>query len=321
MDPQFITQGHLPPLTRRNILSLAAMLSAPSLMESAEPTETDSSREIASFLNIEAGELPIILSAPHGGRERPDLIPDRKTGVFAFDTNTQELARACAKAFHERLGKRIHLIICKLHRTKLDCNREPEEATAGNPIATEVWKRYHNAITRAAQQIRTQHRSGILIDLHGHGHKSQTLELGYALEAEDLALPDSTLNSPQLMQKSTLRYLLEKHHTSHSDLLRGPESLGAFFEKAGYRSTPSPRIPIPTSPFFSGGYTIRRHTEENPHLTAIQIETHSPGVRDTPQNRAAFADALVSVCESFLRIHLDQNLPSHPPTPPPQKQP
>ncbi len=295
-------------LHRRAFVRTAA-LSLPTFLKTYGDENAHDVAKTTALIEVRRGQLPIILCAPHGGRERPDNIPDRTHGVFAFDTNTQELARACAEAFHQRFKKHIHLVVCKLHRTKLDCNREPKEGTDGNPLALKAWEKYHAAITSAAKGILRTHGAGLLIDLHGHGHKSQTIELGYGLEAEDLALPDSSLNAEPVLGKSTLRRLVEKKQVLHTALLRGPDSLGALLEKGGYRTTPSPEIPVPATPFFSGGYTIRRHAAEHPHLIAVQIETHSPGVRDSAPNRQAFGAALANACELFLRTHLDQNLP------------
>src|SRR5262245_4949000 len=84
------------------------------------------------YIEYVAGDLPLILSAPHGGRESPEELPDRTEGTFAFDTNTQELARAVANELHARTGGWPHLIICRLHRRKVDCNREIVEAAAGH---------------------------------------------------------------------------------------------------------------------------------------------------------------------------------------------
>src|SRR6187200_1135715 len=56
------------------------------------------------YIEYLAGELPLIFSAPHGGREIPEELPDREMGTFAFDTNTQELARAVADELHDRTG-------------------------------------------------------------------------------------------------------------------------------------------------------------------------------------------------------------------------
>src|SRR5262245_11006490 len=98
------------------------------------------------FIEYLAGDLPLIFSAPHGGRERPDEIPDRAEGTFAFDTNTQELVRAIATELHARTGHWPHVIICRLHRRKVDCNREIAEAAAGNPLAEQAWREFQGFI-------------------------------------------------------------------------------------------------------------------------------------------------------------------------------
>src|SRR3954454_18769286 len=79
------------------------------------------------YIEYLVGDLPLIFSAPHGGREKPDELPDREMGTFAFDTNTQELARAVADELRSRTGHWPHLIICRVTRKKVDCNREIKE--------------------------------------------------------------------------------------------------------------------------------------------------------------------------------------------------
>src|SRR5262245_4756765 len=98
------------------------------------------------YIEYLAGDLPFILSAPHGGRERPEEIPDREQGTFAFDTNTQELSRAIAEELHTRTGHWPHIIICRIHRRKLDCNREIAEAAAGNEHAEQAWREFQDFI-------------------------------------------------------------------------------------------------------------------------------------------------------------------------------
>src|SRR5262245_33625946 len=72
------------------------------------------------YIEYLAGDLPVIIAAPHGGRLRPDELPDREAGTFAFDTNTQELARVVADELHALTGHWPHVIICRIHRRKLD---------------------------------------------------------------------------------------------------------------------------------------------------------------------------------------------------------
>src|SRR5687767_711248 len=114
-------------LFKRPLFVLAVLLAASlSATEPAELAQKPGQTHFGENQYIEylVGNLPVILSAPHGGRERPTEIPDREQGTFAFDTNTQELARAVAEELHERTGGWPHLIICRLHRRKVDCNRE-----------------------------------------------------------------------------------------------------------------------------------------------------------------------------------------------------
>src|SRR4051794_6334197 len=73
------------------------------------------------YIEYVAGDLPLIFSAPHGGREKPEEMPDREMGTFSFDVNTQELARTIAEELHERTGQWPHLIICRVSRRKVDC--------------------------------------------------------------------------------------------------------------------------------------------------------------------------------------------------------
>src|SRR4051812_22749819 len=78
-------------------LLIAAALLAISATHAAErylPGQSYFGRN--KYIEYIAGDLPVILSAPHGGRERPEELPDRESGTFAFDTNTQELAHAVA---------------------------------------------------------------------------------------------------------------------------------------------------------------------------------------------------------------------------------
>ena len=60
--------------------------------EAPEPGQTYFGRN--KYIEYIAGTLPFVLSAAHGGRDKPEELPDRVKGTFAFDTNTQELARA-----------------------------------------------------------------------------------------------------------------------------------------------------------------------------------------------------------------------------------
>jgi hypothetical protein len=258
------------------------------------------------------GDLPVVIAAPHGGREKPAEIPDRTEGTFAFDTNTQELARAIAGVFLKRTGRRPHVIICRVHRRKVDCNREVVEAAGGNELAGRVWSDFQGFIDSARAAVVAQHRRGFFIDLHGHGHKDQRLEMGYLHRREVFAKTDAEISQPEVIAAGSLRSFALNSKVSYAQLLRGPLSFGAFMEKEGFPSTPSVAKPLPSDPYFSGGHNVQRHARYAPNFAGLQIETNFKGVRDTPENREKFASALMSALTAYLDVHLGLKLPVRP---------
>ncbi len=235
-----------------------------------------------------AGSLPFIVTAPHGGLKRPDDVANRSQGQLKNDARTQELARMIAEALTRGEG-RPYVVINMLHREKLDANRPIEDATEGDPRAEAAWTAYHDLIDQARAEVIAHHGRGLLLDVHGHSHDAPRVELGYLITSSELALDDAELDT--LAAESSIRHLADASALSFSELVRGPSSLGARLEEAGYASMPSPRFGAPDGlPYFSGGYTLRRHGSSGGEpIDAIQLEAPKEGVRDTRLNRIAFA--------------------------------
>ena len=288
---------------------LCALLLAPPVVSAQTRSPGDTVHGRNRYVEYRVGSLPIVLSAPHGGREKPDELPDRTRGTFSFDTNTQELARAIGQAFVERTGQHPHLVICTVHRRKVDCNREIAEGAAGHPLTEQLWHEFQNFIGDARRTVLAQHGRGFYIDLHGHGHPVPRLELGYAHSTDELGLPATQLASPNLIQKGSLHLFALKKPHEYADLLHGPMSFGGLMEKAGYPSTPSPANPTPGELYFNGGYNLRTHTAPGTGLAGLQIESNSKGVRDTEASRKKFASALVEQLSAYLEIHMDLRIP------------
>lgn len=249
-----------------------------------------------------AGDVPIVISAPHGGTLLPTDIPDRTQGTTVRDTDTIELAMAVRDAFVSLTGMRPHVVICHLSRRKLDANREIVEAAAGAPAAVQAWREYHAAIEAAMIESHARAGRAFYVDLHGHGHEAQRLELGYLLSASRLELPDAQLAVDGTRVGASIWPLSVESGEAFPDVLRGPESLGALFDALGFPSVPSPLFPDPGGqPYFDGGYSTARHALNAAGWAAgLQIETNFAGVRDTPASRSAFGQALVSALETYL---------------------
>lgn len=259
----------------------------------------------SNYTEYVTGDLPIILSAPHGGNLRPSEIPDRTFGSVLSDANTEDVLRQVASALLESTGKRPHRVVCHLHRIKLDASREIVEAAQGSPIADQAWGEYHGFIDEAKRRLLTTSSFGFLIDLHGHAHSVPRLELGYLLSDSELNLSDSTLSQAAYSARTSIRALAARTTAPFVDLLRGPTSLGALMAARGYRSLPSPADPSPLGDeYFNGGYTTDRHGSRlSGAVDAIQIEANFAGVRDTAANRALYAGALAEALVTFTERH------------------
>ncbi len=257
------------------------------------------------YVEYEVGELPVILSAPHGGVVRPSEIPERTFGVTARDRQTQPLTRVLADEIERRSGKRPHVIISRLDRDRLDPNREIVEAAQGSPFAEQAWREFHGFIQEASADVEAQFTTGLYLDIHGHGHPIDRLELGYLLSSADLRVSDAELADDGRLEKSSLRTLAGSVPISFAELVRGPISLGGLMQARGYRSVPSPADPNPgTDPFFSGGYNTREYgSRDGGGVSGIQIEHHFDGVRDTAENRQAYVEKLAEALEVFLMTH------------------
>ncbi len=260
-----------------------------------------------SYIEYIVGDLPIIISAPHGGSLEPDEIPDRTWGTFVRDRYTQELAREISAALQQLTGGRPHLIICRLRRTRLDANRDLYEAAQGNSHAKQAWYEFHGFIETAHDSVTATYGSGFHIDLHGHGHDNQRLELGYLISGSELDRSDEIIDQARYVEDSSIRALVEETGSALSQLLRGPFSLGTLFENRSYSAVPSAAQPGPGGEsYYSGGYNTRRHgSSEGGTISAVQIECNWSGVRDSEEIRLAFSAVVAEVLEEYLDKHFD----------------
>ncbi len=263
-----------------------------------------------NYIEYIAGELPLVISAPHGGYEKPDKISDRTKGSVRQDKKTLETILAVKDAIHGMTGKYPHIIINRLHRVKLDPNRTLDIAAQKDSIAAISYKEFHEFIDIAQRVVEKDFGWGLYIDLHAHMHKESRLELGYLLESEILYLNDEDLNDDLFIEKSSLKNLMENTTYTFSEVIRGKVSLGALFCKYNYPAIPSPEIPAPSSEFFfSGGYNTQVHGSQ-PHIKfdGIQLELYYDGIRDSRENIAKFSEAFVKIISEYLKIHYGYNL-------------
>lgn len=284
-----------------------------------------------------APSVPVVLSAPHGGWQKPADIQERTSGCLCEDAGSLELARAIRAEFGRQLGAVPHLVASQLHRTKLDANRGRDLAASPESHgALAAWDCYHGWIREALEEVVGQHGFALLLDIHGQDHRCapshvtvicffcvhadlpcnlrprSTLacggcspdasELGYGLSAVELlgddASLDSTNDDPSSPPASTLSALLcRKNELSLSSLVRGPQSLGSLLERHGYASTPSSSRPFPVSED-----ALRSTLSAALVGVDSRLPSRQPG-QTCAQHRKAQEETVVDVLEDLLVRH------------------
>ncbi len=251
------------------------------------------------LLTLWAGSLPIILTAPHGGREAIPGIPARRgIGVAQFtaerDSNTAELAEALAVKLRQRLGAAPFLVIARFERKFVDANREPGSAYEAAQAKT-YYDNYHRALGDAAQAIRQKWGSGLLLDIHGQGEQAVTIYRG-------------TDNGKSVSQL---------HQQFGASALTGPKSILGYLASRGYKVLPD-LGGKERETRYTGGYTTRTYgSHQGTKIDAIQLELGSDLRAKANLERTAgdLAQAIEIFTREFLLRDLSAGAPGQSPAP------
>lgn len=210
------------------------------------------------FLTIERGELPFVLSAPHGGKldlpnARPRTGEGLKAGpggfVISRDTGTEELAREVAAEIQRRYGKPAHLVANRVHRKYCDPNRIAAEAY-DNDGGKAHFEAYHAALKTACEATQKQFQRGLVLDLHGQGTSAETVYRGTQNGKTVTLLRERFGEAAHTGPKSLLGLVQARGWTVHPDPFDGKEQAG-----------------------FNGGPIVRTYGNPQAYgLDAIQLE-------------------------------------------------
>lgn len=204
-----------------------------------------------------AGELPVILTAPHGGLQAVPDCPVRSPAGSRFvtrsDARTDRLTRGIADELKRLTGKAPYLVIANFHRRYIDANRPVAEAYAA-PGCAAAYDGYHAAIRRHIDDIRMRFPHALLLDIHGQA-----------------AYRDAILRGTR--NGTTVRALLAR---AGAPSLTGPDSVFGRFAMMGYAIVPdndTDPLDRVEAPDYSGGHTVNRYGSHRPDgIDAIQLE-------------------------------------------------
>ncbi len=232
---------------------------------------------------VEQGGLPIILSAPHGGKEAiPGAPPRENKDAFRFltggDLHTLELAQKVAAALEKRLHARPYLVLARFQRKYVDANRAAQDAYE-SPQAKPHYDAYHAALRAACQEVARQWGRGLMVDLHGQSVEQEGIFRGTASGAS--------------MGEAIERF--------GPGVLNGPNSIAGDLERRGYKLIPAANEGQKEGRF-NGGYITRTYGRRELSIDAIQLE-FGAALRASQRLDRTASDVAAAI-ETFARAYL-----------------
>jgi N-formylglutamate amidohydrolase len=250
-----------------------------------------SGREASPLVRLQAGDLPIIVSAPHGGTQAIPMVEEARdvkgkpTGgsgyVTARDTGTEELAGEVARSIERCFGKKPYFVIARSHRRYLDPNR-PSHIAYEDPDAKPIYDAYHGALNDFCKEVQSKFHKGLLLDIHGQGSARDKVFRG-TQDGKTVTLLRQRFGEDAVAGESSLFGRLKaRGWTVHPDPLAGGE-------QTGYR----------------GGYIVQTYGSHQGYgIDAIQLEFGMDyRAQETRQRTAATLTAAVAdYAKDFLGL-------------------
>lgn len=245
--------------------------------------------DLTACVRVQQGELPIIISAPHGGaRQIPNVEPRRGEGLekgssgffTGRDVGTEQLALEVAAELEKRMGKRPWFVISRVHRQYIDFNR-PAEIGLEDPDARPVYDHYHQSLGKACEEVAERHRCGLLIDIHGQGTSRSTVYRG-------------TRNG------KTTELLQQRFGRAAQS---GAESLFGLLAARGWKVDPKP-LDGKEQAGFTGGYIVGTYgSHQQTAIDAMQLEFGADYTDKQARRQTAtvLAEALAEYAARYLQ--------------------
>lgn len=241
-------------------------------------SERDENAFPGELLRVEEGNIPILLSVPHGGDKPLPGVPKRtgkgrRNFLALRDTYTIELAEVTLQALRKN-GMRPYLVMAHASRKYVDANRSLADG-AEHPIAEAYHQAYHAALAQAVQAMEAKWGGGLILDLHGQSRAKETVYRG-------------------TRHGRLVRPLVAVHGEA---AVLGPKSVLGWLAGKGHDIDP---MDLTTREAMSGGSIVADHASAA--TSAIQLEV-GRNIRFDKKRRAGFARDLADAIEVFLTVY------------------
>ena len=251
-------------------------------------------RALTDLVLVQQGSMPVILTAPHGGRAAIPTVEPRRAqdgtpgpwgGVHTgADASTDVLASGIAAELSKLTGQDPYLVVAKFARKYIDANRPPELGLE-DPRARPYYDYYHRSIRRFIDEVRAKYPAGLLIDVHGQGKDPDVVMRG-------------TING------RTVQRLMQRRGV---DAVTGPRGVFGQLEVNGFKVFPRNDVPphgTSEDAGYKGGYTVFTYGSHNRDgIDAVQMEFGNRYRQKTLLDKSArdAAHAIAAFYEAYLR--------------------
>jgi len=212
-----------------------------------------SPQECAAYVYAYPGNIPILLTAPHGGREFIQGMQGRRYGVTATDLNTLPMIKIVRDIMRTEYDCVPYVVGAYFSRKYIDANRSARSAYE-DENAREIYNAYHRQIALYIQEMKNKFPDNhpLLVDIHGQS-----------------AYPDTIFRGTR--NTKTLQDLLK---VAGEDAVIGAESILGVLHKYGYRVFPSlTSITEQEHRSYDGGFTVYTYGSHcKQGINAVQLE-------------------------------------------------
>lgn len=217
----------------------------------------------SKFLTYNIGNLPVVISAPHGGNIKPISIPSRKYGNRSRDTYTRRLTARVVELL-AKTGNTPYYVYADIHRSRIDLNRDLGEATQGNEKMVQLWYKWNNVVRSYVSDAKRKYGNVLYIDIHSH-NKNLEFQLGYGMSARGYVELLKTKDSPEPSTMDSIGYKANRYYP-----MFGKRSLFNGLKMGGFMVME----PRNENDYLNGGRNIREFSGNK--VGAVQIECPIP---------------------------------------------
>ena len=254
------------------------------------------------YIEYIAGDLPLVLVAPHGGVLTPEGMPVLHDHIG--DGGSLEGMRITGESMVEMTrGGRPHMIINHIVSNRMIAVGTQDYAAGDHVDARQAWEDFHGFILDAKEEVMLGWGKGHYFEFHTNGWPESWINIGVGVSAKHLNASDEVLLKRASL--STVRYLVEGEGADFIEILRGPTSLGGLLESRGYLVVPSPDIPRPgEGGFFYAGWNTWEHgSSDGGTMDATHIETHWQYINNGTAKREVYSRDLAESILVFMDTH------------------